>query len=61
VGIQCVRLKKGSHVDYAMLTEPGNEVIQAYLVNSIPASGKVIDPMTLLGIREKLEIVLKEE
>lgn len=61
VGIQCVRLKKGSRVDYAMLTEPSNEVIQAYLVNSIPASGKVIDPMTLLGIREKLEIVLKEE
>jgi len=60
VGVQCVRLKKGSHVDYAMLTEPGNDVVAAYKVASVPASGKVLDPMTLLGIREKLEVPLEE-
>lgn len=60
VGVQSVRLKKGSHVDYAMLTAPGNENTAPYLVGKIPASGKALDPMTLLELREKLEPVLEE-
>ena len=60
VGVQSVRLKKGSHVDYAMLTAPGNEITAPYGVSKIPASGKALDPMTLLELREKLEPVLEE-
>lgn len=60
VGVQTVRLKKGSKVDYAMLTEADHEVTAPYKVTAVPASGKSLDPMTLLSVREKLEVPLEE-
>jgi DNA gyrase subunit A len=62
VGVQCMRqLKKGSHVEYAALTTSDNEAIKPYHASGIPSSGKSIDPLTLLTLREKLEVTLKEE
>lgn len=61
VGIQSVRMKKGSRIDYAALTTLDQEDVKPYRTASIPSSGKSIDPLTLLSLREKLEVTLKEE